>query len=442
MKRATGAKEGEEEDGAVSSARPDPSSSAAVSVRNTFANGESSAKRTKLRRFDHHHRSREREVAEQRDHEAEEEKEEEIKKEPLDLPLVSVIVPIYNVEKYLAECLESILTQTYAGPIEASLYDDGSQDSTPDIIQQWLAESLPRGNRQREQEGKAAVTAVVDTNSPDSTTKQRAGKGPGFARNKAVRQSSGCYLCFLDSDDVMLPERIEAQLAAAVERASLAPTIVGSNFCRIPEGSTARYTDWCNRLTQDELMTHRFRELTIIQPTWFMSRATFDVVGGYDENYPANPEDLLFFYAHLRAGGTLYKVPKTLVKYRYVEGSISARFPRLALLKVRCKALEEQVLDKWASFTIWGAGRDGKHFYKSLSPANQMKVICFCDVDKKKIGTTYMNSAAPRELRRQIPIVHFSEAKPPVITWYPLAFLIFSSIPRLSMSFCSHAIFV
>ena len=41
-----------------------------------------------------------------------------------------------------------------------------------------------------------------------------------------------------------------------------------------------RYSSWCNEITDDQLLTHRFRELTIVQPTWFMSRAVFDRVGG------------------------------------------------------------------------------------------------------------------------------------------------------------------
>jgi len=48
--------------------------------------------------------------------------------------------------------------------------------------------------------------------------------------------------------------------------------IVGCNFVRYPPDSTARYADWCNALTQEELMLRRFQECTIIQPTWLMTR--------------------------------------------------------------------------------------------------------------------------------------------------------------------------
>jgi hypothetical protein len=52
------------------------------------------------------------------------------------------------------------------------------------------------------------------------------------------------------------------------------------------------------------------------RPTWFMSRKTFDKVGGYDETFPGCPEDLIFFYAHLGLGGGLHKVDK-VHRYRH-----------------------------------------------------------------------------------------------------------------------------
>ena len=57
-----------------------------------------------------------------------------------------------------------------------------------------------------------------------------------------------------------------------------------------------RYARWCNELTQEQLLTHRFKDCTIIQPTWFMARSTFDNVGGYRDSLA---EDLLFLYDHV-----------------------------------------------------------------------------------------------------------------------------------------------
>lgn len=312
------------------------------------------------------------------------------------LPLISIIIPIYNAQRYLDECFASIVRQTYAGPIEVSLYDDGSEDGSSAIIQRWLPVFAEAG-----------FTTQLRRN--DRST----GRGCGFAKNRSIEQSTGEYLCFLDADDIMKPERVELQLQAALKHPD---SIIGAKFTRTPKGSTERYMRWCNSLTQEELMSHRFREVTIIQPTWFMSRKTFDKVGGYDETFPGCPEDLIFFYAHLGLGGGLHKVDKKLLVYRYHAESTCKAIHRLVLLKVRSQAIQEQVLSKWDSFTIWSVGRDGKKFFNSLSVENQNKVAAFCDIDPKKIGTKHTTRQMKADNVKPIPIIHYTEAKAPIIT--------------------------
>ena len=152
----------------------------------------------------------------------------------------------------------------------------------------------------------ANSTAIQPASSP---TPPQA-RGAGFAKNTAVASSSGEWLCFLDADDTMHADRIERQYALAKEHESIrrkailaAPTtdataasgtalttatppttghvLVGAGFVRKPAGSTEHYTRWCNSLTPAQLWLQQFREVTVIQPTWFLSRAAFDRVGGY-----------------------------------------------------------------------------------------------------------------------------------------------------------------
>ena len=133
-------------------------------------------------------------------------------------------------------------------------------------------------------------------------------------------------------------------------------------------------------------------------------------------------EDTRFFYAHLYAGGRLllHRTPIPLVSYRHRSGlSQSSNTPRKLLLKLRAKAWEDLIFYSssssavcnntiWSSgFVIWGAGRDGKDFLKALSPKVASKVVCFVDVDQRKIETIkwYENPALGG---RRIPILHFS----------------------------------
>ncbi len=308
-------------------------------------------------------------------------------------PLVSIIVAVHNGAGTLDECFESVLSQTYAGPLEVCVYDDASGDGTPGLLRTWAARFAARG-----------IGCVLLPAGDGAAAAGAAAIGPGPARNAAVAASHGAYLCILDADDMMAPGRVGAQLPAAAARPR---AIVGCRFDRTPPGSTARYTAWANRLTPAELYTQAYRELTVINPTWFMARAVFERAGGY----PAGRgEDLRLFYSHLDAGGELHIVDEVLLTYRYSAGSFSSSVPRRLLFAIRSEALERRVLASWPRFSIWGAGRDGKYFFGCLSPAARARVTAFIDVDVRKVGGSHSrHDAAP------VPIVHFTDAVRPFI---------------------------
>ena len=100
----------------------------------------------------------------------------------------------------------------------------------------------------------------------------------------------------MDADDWVEHNRIakQVQILKGQPRA-----IVGSRFRREPEGSTERYTRWANGLSELELVTNRFKECTVLQPTWMLRRAEFDAIGGYNEARLC--EDLDFFYRHFES---------------------------------------------------------------------------------------------------------------------------------------------
>jgi len=98
--------------------------------------------------------------------------------------LISVVVPIYNVEMYLERCLESIVNQTYKN-LEIILVDDSSPDKCPQICDEWAK----RDNR---------IKVIHKEN-----------QGAGMARNTGIENATGDYICFFDSDDYVSPELIE-----------------------------------------------------------------------------------------------------------------------------------------------------------------------------------------------------------------------------------------
>ena len=116
--------------------------------------------------------------------------------------LISIIVPCKNSILFLDECLSSIISQSeYIDPrfVEISIFDDGSDDGSQNLLESWKQRFDMHG-----------FSFCLSGHSES--------RGCGFARNRAISQSKGKYLCFLDSDDIMLPERCAAQLTACWEQ--------------------------------------------------------------------------------------------------------------------------------------------------------------------------------------------------------------------------------
>lgn len=106
------------------------------------------------------------------------------------MPLVSVIVPVYNTENYLKRCIESVLSQT-CGDFELILVDDGSKDSSPAICDEYAKTD-------------SRIRVIHKIN-----------EGPGIARNAALDTACGEYISYVDSDDWIKPEMLEKMVDAA-----------------------------------------------------------------------------------------------------------------------------------------------------------------------------------------------------------------------------------
>lgn len=310
---------------------------------------------------------------------------------------VSIIIPVYNGDKWIDDCLRSVETQNFNGKLEVSIFNDGSTDGTLSKLEEW---------RETLREKSISVTIGGHTSNP---------RGVGYAKNQAVEQSSGVYLCFQDIDDVMSPDRVSKQYQAARSEQN---SIIGSKFHREPEGSTERFTKWANTLSQDQLYSQIYTSHgpTLIMPTWFCHRSVYNKAGGFSEGGKGVPEDLIFFLRHLELGGGLCRVDADLLMYRYHPGATTFSIHEDTIWKIRMEYIQKQVLVKWESFTIWNAGKQGKKFYRNLSPTNQRKVAAFCDVDPKKIKCgAYIYHESKEKIKPTVQIVHFQSAKPPFI---------------------------
>ena len=106
-------------------------------------------------------------------------------------PIVSVIIPCYNADNWIAEAIDSCLQQTYA-PLEIIIIDDGSTDDSVRIIRHYAAQ-FPE-----------IISYETGTN-----------RGGCAARNRGLALSKGEYVLFLDADDFLEPETFAGQVEIA-----------------------------------------------------------------------------------------------------------------------------------------------------------------------------------------------------------------------------------
>ena len=111
-------------------------------------------------------------------------------------PLVSVVVPVYNSEKFLRETLDSVFALDYE-PFEVIVVDDGSTDASAEIAQSY----------------------------PDVHYLRQENRGPGKARNVGIDVSRGEFVAFVDSDDVVLPHKLSAQVGYLLDHPDVTATL-------------------------------------------------------------------------------------------------------------------------------------------------------------------------------------------------------------------------
>ena len=127
------------------------------------------------------------------------------------MELISVIVPVYNIEEYLPRCLDSILQQSYKN-LEIILLDDGSTDKTVNICKRYMAQD-------------ARVSLILNK-----------GKGVSSARNAGVCASHGAYIVMVDSDDYIAPDMLEVLYGALVQNHA------DMSVCDFVRGREEQYT--------------------------------------------------------------------------------------------------------------------------------------------------------------------------------------------------------
>jgi glycosyltransferase involved in cell wall biosynthesis len=207
-------------------------------------------------------------------------------------PEVSVVIPAYNAEKYLAETIRSVLDQTY-NSYEVIVVDDGSSDGTLEVARSFE----PR------------IKALAKSNG-----------GPASARNLAIRNSRGAYIAFLDSDDLWTPDKLDRQVALLENNPAVGLTY--SEALMFTEDKGERKVGERIGFT----LNPSFRSLLfgdyIPNSTVMIRRACVDKVGLLNESRELIGVEDYEYWMRVAKHFTMVGIPRPLAYYRIREGNL------------------------------------------------------------------------------------------------------------------------
>jgi glycosyltransferase involved in cell wall biosynthesis len=205
------------------------------------------------------------------------------------MPSISVVMAVYNGERYLAAAVESVLAQTYRD-FEFLIVDDGSTDRSGAMLRDYAARA-PR------------VRLIARPN-----------KGLTKSLNEAIGLAQGEFVARMDADDVSMPERFEQQVRYLREHPDC--VCVGSRVALIdPYGAVVQpVTD--HKLTHDEIDAELLQGIgwAIVHPAAMIRRDALQRVDGYHEEFRTSQD--LDLFLRLAEIGRLANLPEPLVQYR------------------------------------------------------------------------------------------------------------------------------
>jgi len=216
-------------------------------------------------------------------------------------PLFSVIMPVYNTERYVSDAIRSVVFQTERD-LELIIIDDGSTDDSLKVLLNWAAQD-------------DRIKLVSRSNSGVSAT-----------RNLAANMAWGKWLAFIDSDDVWHPNKLErhrdlhqgnASLGASYARIAFIPATVESKVS-IRTQSTVPATP----LTKEQMLGENPICTT---SNLVVARTLFNRLGGFDETM-SFAEDQEFALRLIASGHSIMGIDELLVDYRLNDNGLSLNF--------------------------------------------------------------------------------------------------------------------
>lgn len=200
------------------------------------------------------------------------------------LPLVTVIIPVYNGGKFLEEALQSVFDQTYQN-IEIVVVDDGSTDNTAEIAQSF-----------------SQVHYIYQEN-----------QGVSVARNTAISRAGGEYIAFLDADDIWMPDKLSIQIEY----------MLGNPEFRITTTDKTNFLEPGTQLPNHLKQIDNWESMEENIPSMMMvHHSVFKEIGYYSPDYKAS-EDTEWIWRAMDAKIPIKKIEKNLVRRRLHGSNLS-----------------------------------------------------------------------------------------------------------------------
>jgi glycosyltransferase involved in cell wall biosynthesis len=194
-------------------------------------------------------------------------------------PLVSILIPAYNAEKYIAKAIESALNQTWPSK-EIIVVDDGSSDNTFDIAKSFES---------------AAVRVIHQEK-----------KGASVARNRGLQEAKGDFIQFLDADDLLAPDKIELQMDffSKEENSGRIASGAWKRFYKSAEQSKFEPEPlWKDMLPVDWLVCSWEGHWMMHPAAWLVPRSVAEKAGPWDETITLNDDGEYFCRVILASKG-------------------------------------------------------------------------------------------------------------------------------------------
>lgn len=216
------------------------------------------------------------------------------------LPVVSVVMPVYNSEKFLREATESILNQTFKD-FEFIIIDDGSTDKSGEIIKSYKAS-----------DGRIRLI------------EHKQNKGLVESLNHGLSESRGQYIARMDADDISLPNRLKKQVTFLDSHSSI--VVVGSWYQKIDD--TGSHGAIVKNFTDPTIIDfHKLFFNPVAHPSVMFRKKEIESVGGYRGSLQ-HVEDF-DLWSRFSEPKLFANIPEILYKYRVHHKSISANNKRL-----------------------------------------------------------------------------------------------------------------